>query len=885
MAFRTDDFVKETTTTTGTGAISLAGARSPAQTFSAALANGDTCHYAISHQMLNQWEVGIGTYNSGGNTITRTSVLSSSNADAAVNFSAGTKNVDLVMPAAKLVTLAGPLFFNGASADTGPLSFQNANGVSWGYAGGVVTASVNAGAAQTGISAFSLTSLGGNLTAYTSTLISSGTVALHSVGTASSTNFVNQNVFFRMSGNSMAGVAVMSMFGNAGASGAVGGQGFDVANGNGVTFGLASSFNNGVFARITASVDALLGMVSHVGGNSVANVRTLAFSNASNVTFSLSTAANAATLFASVATAAPGAGITNINLSAGTTSLNASAFTFGDSNGLAFGLSGNSVLTGSYTVPSVAGLISAINVSAGTTSQNLTRFVLTDSGGMSFGLNGSTLTGGFSAVRNLQLFPAIAGVINSMSNATDTILSGSSATGAFPLLSNLAANNSNFSSNNVLWRISAGAFMLAVAFQQYLGGGSTVNAQNLQFVNANGVSFGIGSSTVVNFGRVVDVTASVDPQIGLVSHVGGNSVASVRTLAFSNASNVTFSLSTAANAATVFASVAAGGGGASLALSNSVSSVSAASINFSAANGFSFLLSTGAGAATLSGSYTVPTLTSLSFSNANGVTFGIAGSTLTASVPKILGVVSHIGGTSVSDVSALVFSNAFNVNWLISSAAGGATVQASAVVGTTLSGFSPYNAAERVFNTHGVGTLMLNPVSAPVPFQFDRVVFPVQLSVSAAITGSVSMTLAYGLYTRNVSTLSLVVSGSGSIAFAAGTASSVSNAGFRIWSFGDTETLPAGNYWLGVVSSTTANQGGSATMSMGMAQQGSAGTGILSGFLGAGTNNTNQLELGRGAFSGVTVGLPASIGFTAINARTLSGPLREPMLTFGSFSF
>jgi len=98
MAHIAADRVKETTTTTGTGNITLAGAVSGFQAFSAVMVDTDTTFYCIEHQTLAEWEVGFGTWNTGG-TLTRTTVLESSNAGAAVNFSAGTKNVFITIPA------------------------------------------------------------------------------------------------------------------------------------------------------------------------------------------------------------------------------------------------------------------------------------------------------------------------------------------------------------------------------------------------------------------------------------------------------------------------------------------------------------------------------------------------------------------------------------------------------------------------------------------------------------------------------------------------------------------------------------------------------------------------------------------------------------------
>lgn len=97
------DRVLETSTTTGTGNFTLAGAVAGYRAFSAVCATGDTFSYTIygvdgSGVPTGEWEVGLGTY-SGANTLTRTTVQSSSNANAAVNFSAGTKQVALTISA------------------------------------------------------------------------------------------------------------------------------------------------------------------------------------------------------------------------------------------------------------------------------------------------------------------------------------------------------------------------------------------------------------------------------------------------------------------------------------------------------------------------------------------------------------------------------------------------------------------------------------------------------------------------------------------------------------------------------------------------------------------------------------------------------------------
>ena len=103
MAFLVADRVKESTTTTGTGTLTLAGAVTGFQSF-AAIGNGNTCYACVygvnaAGNPTGEWEVFIGTYTSSGTTLARTTVLASSNSGSAVNLSAGTKHVIVTLPA------------------------------------------------------------------------------------------------------------------------------------------------------------------------------------------------------------------------------------------------------------------------------------------------------------------------------------------------------------------------------------------------------------------------------------------------------------------------------------------------------------------------------------------------------------------------------------------------------------------------------------------------------------------------------------------------------------------------------------------------------------------------------------------------------------------
>tara|TARA_A100001201_G_scaffold20501_1_gene22953 strand:- start:6205 stop:6660 length:456 start_codon:yes stop_codon:yes gene_type:complete len=102
MAFVLNDRVKETTTSTGTGTINLAGAADTFETFVAGIGTTNKCFYCISHQTANEFEVGIGTVTDASpDTLSRDTIISSSNSDSAVDLSAGTKDVFCTYPASR----------------------------------------------------------------------------------------------------------------------------------------------------------------------------------------------------------------------------------------------------------------------------------------------------------------------------------------------------------------------------------------------------------------------------------------------------------------------------------------------------------------------------------------------------------------------------------------------------------------------------------------------------------------------------------------------------------------------------------------------------------------------------------------------------------------
>jgi hypothetical protein len=189
MALVVNDRVKETSTTTGTGTFTLDGAVSGFETFSSAIGNTNTTYYAIVNSN-GEFEVGLGTVGAG--TLSRDTIISSSNSDAAEDFTAGTKNVFVTLPASKAVILdsSGNIVANNGSNLTNLNADNLASGTLPDARFPATLPAVN-GSALTNLNADNLASgtlpdarfpatlpatSGANLTALNATQLTSGTV-------------------------------------------------------------------------------------------------------------------------------------------------------------------------------------------------------------------------------------------------------------------------------------------------------------------------------------------------------------------------------------------------------------------------------------------------------------------------------------------------------------------------------------------------------------------------------------------------------------------------------------------------------------------------------------------------------------------------------------
>lgn len=196
MALVVKDRVQETTTTTGTGTLTLLGAVTGYQSFSV-IGNGNTTYYTIS-STSSEWEVGIGTYTSAGTTLARTTVLASSNAGAAVNLSAGTKNVFVTYPAGYSVTAGGNGVNSEFAAATAIVFYQAAAPTGWtkstthdNKAIRVVTGATGGGSG--GTTAFTTVFTNQTPTITTSGL-SAGATTLSTAQLASHTHFITNTI-------------------------------------------------------------------------------------------------------------------------------------------------------------------------------------------------------------------------------------------------------------------------------------------------------------------------------------------------------------------------------------------------------------------------------------------------------------------------------------------------------------------------------------------------------------------------------------------------------------------------------------------------------------------------------------------------------------------
>ena len=511
----------------------------------------------------------------------------------------------------------GGIFAGTQLASSGFVTFANSNGISFGMSNSsLITAS------------YTVPSTAG--------LISRVNI---SAGTTSNnvSNFVfsnSNNVSFGLNGSTItATVTVPSQ------------TSLSFSNQNGVSFGLNGSTLTASVAAQTAQTQSNVQGISAAGG--VARTGDVVFSNSNGLAFGLNGNTITGSYTVPTQTAYQFSNSNGISFGTNGSTVTASytvpnvpaqtSLSFSNSNGISFGVNG-STLTASYTVPSTAGLISNVNVSAGTTSGNLTNFVFSNSNNVSFGLNGSTITGSVPSQTNQTEGRYAVGNTTGQSSSSTFDARSLSISGAGNVSVGYSGNaliisgaggggngSINFSAGTTSNNLNAITFSNSNGISFGLNGSTiTGSYSTLVFSNSNGISFGINNGTL---------TATVNPgaAAGIAAIQGGTQTATSGTVSFADSNGISFGMAGSSRITASYTVPSTAGLISAINISGGTTSNNLAALTFSNSNNVSF----GLNGSVLTAS--VPTQTSLSFSNQNGISFGLNGSTLTASytVPNV----------------------------------------------------------------------------------------------------------------------------------------------------------------------------------------------------------------------------------------------------------
>lgn len=584
-------------------------------------------------------------------------------------------------------------------------------------------------------------------------------------------------------------------------------------------------------------------------------------------------------------------------IGAGTQTASSGTIIFANSNGLTFGLSGSTQITGSYTVPSTAGLLSAINLSAGTTSNNATRMVFADGGGVTFGLNASTLTASvqtsYAASNHSHGNPTLAltnisgttasnsaGLTLSLSIpaggggadgynilAAGTQTAGTANTIVFSNSNGISFGMSNSSQITASYTVPSTAGL--ISHLNISAGTTSNNATRMVFADSNGITFGLNASTV---------TASVHTSYAASNHSHGNPTLALTNLSGTTASNSGgFTLSLSAGAG--------GGGGMSIGMStmgNTSGNTGIATGQLVLAGGNNITLS----GSTNAGSMTI-TISAPNLGGGGGFSAGVSTMGNTAGSTGLTGTNMVFVGNSPLSLSQSTGANGgtISLNAPATSMLEGAGAFSVSTTGSTIkifnipeAGYYPYADLPFVTGTAGQGTIAIEPEEFPY-CQFDRIQLGVYNSNSSNSSGSHTLSFHVGLYTKTGSSISLWASTSTSIALThSGTQGSYSwYSGIRQLTIPMTTTVPQNRYWIAVLS-RTASAGTNGSYSQVVMSQ------INSNFVGdfgASQATTRQWVLGQGVYTATRSDLPGSIAFSQIRGSA-SGEFRPPFVAFGS---
>jgi len=778
-------------------------------------------------------------------------------------------------------------------------AFDNGGGVTFGLdGGGFITAAAPAGApSPINFSAGTTSSNIGSVVFSNSNGISFGLNGSTITGTVA-TNYQSQGAYLTTAMASNRGtdfVQATAAFAGTSASGTINSTGISVSIGPYITTGALSNHSHGNpqlnltnlsgttasnSAGFTLSLSAnapgaaaesnahhLLG--ANTAGNTTATGSTIGLSginltlsgtngsqivisgpNQSNLTvsgfLSLSTDGNTMTI---------GAGPLSFYATGNTTqsssgTIDGRSITFQGTGGASVGISNGSIVISGATGGAAGDAIRGIAAGGATISTSTVNF--SNSNGISFGFgaagNSTVLTASHNALTTAMLSNAV-----TLSNIR---VSGGTTSNLLSAITFADSNGISFGLNAGTMTATvktdyqtAGAYLTTAALSNHshgvTAGNGGFNFQTLSLSNANGISFGTsaGSAITASHNAITTGRASTDA-IGL-------NTAQTNVTWTVNSSGLSFNAGGYAGTTTGFTGANISGSmthnTVGLALSLSVAAPGAAAEN----NWHHALGANTAGNTTASGS-----------------TIGLSGINLT------------ISGTNASVLNLSVpATSSLSATGQVSIATNGSTISIGVPEAKTYSGLIAHSQGMRVVGNQGQGTFFVQPLFDAPNFQFDRVVMPIHYSNATNSSGSATLSFYIGLYTRNVSTLSLAMSTSYSNALSAsGTVGSYSLfSGMRNLMVPWTTTVTANDYWLGI-GSVTASAGANKSFSQFLVSDAAS---THAGEYGVANNATKQFYLGQGFYSATTAGVPGSIAFTQIQG-TGSLNLRPPLAWFVS---
>ncbi len=474
------------------------------------------------------------------------------------------------------------------------------------------------------------------------------------------------------------------------------------------------------------------------------------------------------------------------------------------------------------------------SISAGTTRGTLGEVVFSNSNGLSFGMNGQTLTGSHNG-------------LTSQSNQAFSAQGGSS---AFQTLSFNNANGATFSNQGGAVQLSYTVPSTAglISAVNFSAGTTSNNSASIRFADSNGISFGLNAGTITATVATNYLTSQSNQAF---SASGGSST--FQTLNFINGNGATFTNNAG-----------------SVGISYTVPSVPAQTNQTIGA----YAVSNTTGAA----SSTTVDARSFSFQGAGIASVGMTNGSVVISVPSGGGAgdggnVLAAGTQTANTTGTVVFSNSNGVTFGMSNNSVITASVAAAGGGIVRSIFNPQDAYIQAASQQGQGTMHMQPAFFP-DVTFDRLMMPFVLSNSSNSTGTATLSVGFGIYTRNNSTLSLASSTSASWAVTySGTASNSTYSGMRMHTIPWSSSISEGQYYVGIWSRTT-TAGTNASWSQFVCSQIGSN---LAGHIGSSSPATNQYTRGLGQYTATfSTALPNSVAFSQINGTAFLA-MRQPV--------